>query len=80
MPDAGERSEAAAELCRYLMPPEFLWRTPDSVVPSSPTKFNIMQGPGTIDREAVDVWGIGTLVFELSIGRVAGKWARPPTP
>lgn len=72
MPDTGERSEAAVESCRHLLPPEFLRETPDAIVPSSPTKFNILPGQGTIDKEAADVWGIGTLAFELSIGRVAG--------
>lgn len=73
MPDARKYSGAAEEACRCLLPPELLWATPDVIVPSSPTKFDIVQGHGTINSEAVDVWGIGTLVFELSTGRVAGK-------
>lgn len=79
MPDPGARSDAAVEACRYLMPPEFFRATPDHIVPSSPTKSNVVRGQGSIDREAVNVWGIGTLVFELSTGRVAGTWAHPPS-
>lgn len=73
MPDEVQSLGAAGESCRYLLPPELLWAKPDATaVMSSPTKFNIERRQSSIDREAVDVWGVGALVFELATGRVAG--------
>lgn len=56
-----------------LMPPEVLSArfASATVPPSSPTKCGVRYRPS--DREAVDVWGMGTLVFELATARIAGK-------
>ena len=56
-----------------LLPPEVLCAKPTGIVklPSSPTRSRIERRHR--EREAADVWGIGTLAFELATGRVAGK-------
>lgn len=56
-----------------LMPPEMLCAKPIGIAKllPSPTRSRIERRHG--GREAADVWGIGTLAFELATGRVAGK-------
>lgn len=60
-----------------LMPPEFFSAKPTGVIaklPPSPVRLRNERG-GHGDREAADVWGIGTLAFELATGRISGtKW------
>lgn len=58
---------------RYLLPPEVLWANPRATEASSPIRCKVGWRQHNIDLEAVDVWGIGTLVFELATGRVAGE-------
>lgn len=72
MPGAKGSYEEQGTPSRCVLPPEIIWATPDAGVSTSPTKFQTGRRQTNFDREAADVWGIGTLVFELATGRVAG--------
>lgn len=74
-PVQGENNAAYKDrFVRPLMPPEWVSaRFDDNVLPigctpSSPAKTNAWQ----TRRKCVDVWGMGTLVFELATARIAG--------
>lgn len=58
-----------------LMPPEVFCATPTGTakLQSSPIRSRVERGRSS-EREAADVWGIGTLAFELATGRVAGNF------
>lgn len=72
----GVSSEERETSSRSVLPPEIIWAAPDAGVSTSPTKFRTGRRQTIFDREAADVWGIGTLVFELATGRVAGELIR----
>lgn len=62
------QSTADAPL-RLLMPPEWFENNPGAKAISSPPRTIQYHG----DREPTEVWGMGTLVFELSTGIPAGN-------
>ncbi|CAM9821749.1 unnamed protein product, partial [Scytosiphon promiscuus] len=71
IPGTGGRSDTA-ETYRSLQPPEMLWCKPEPVVKSIPTTSAEGRRQRRTGTQAANVWGMGTLVFELATGRLAG--------
>ncbi|CAM9469092.1 unnamed protein product, partial [Ectocarpus sp. 12 AP-2014] len=71
MPGRKRSYEEQGTPFRCVLPPEIMWATPDAGVSTSPTKFRTGRRQASFDREAADVWGFGTFVFELATGQVA---------
>ena len=61
---------------RDIMPPEWFRENPIASVVSppslSPSSPRTIQWHNGVDREPTEVWGMGTLVFELATGMSAG--------
>lgn len=62
---------------RLLMPPEWFENNSGAKIVPSPPPLSTPSAPRTVqwhgDRESTEVWGVGTLVFELSTGMPAGN-------